>query len=455
MKRIFAWTLALLLLAGCTAHSAVADAPKDAAGPVSAADTAAEADTADAAAEPVTLKLAGIDITGEPIDAMVKAFNQAQDAIVIELTDYGTEFGPEEKERAASLLTTEILAGSRPDLVYFPDLQFWGTSTINLLSPLPFIGQGLLLDLDPYVAQDPDLHPEDILIWDALHQYGGLYLVSDLFSVQTVVCAPSFYADHAGWTIAEYLELEAALPDGCRMFDAMHPAYFLLGIGSRYMQKALDLEQAACDFDNAEFIALLDSATKVREYTPVWDGGVCNQMMKGTLIGCYTDVRAPWSVAFDRTEAGRTEPMAYIGWPTPDGSGGSDIHLLGSLGVMADTAHKDACWQFVKYMIMNPGYIYDKKLEVRNQGFPLYIPAMPENPETLTDPDHLFEPLQSDADAFLALVSQCTTMNFYDDAIMDIILEEAQELLAGNVTAAETAKNIQDRASLYMLEQYG
>lgn len=455
MKRIFAWTLALLLLTGCTAHSAVADAPKDAAGPVSAADTAAEADTADAAAEPVTLKLAGIDITGEPIDAMVKAFNQAQDAIVIELTDYGTEFGPEEKERAASLLTTEILAGSRPDLVYFPDLQFWGTSTINLLSPLPFIGQGLLLDLDPYVAQDPDLQAEDILIWDALHQYGGLYLVSDLFSVQTVVCAPSFYADHAGWTIAEYLELEAALPDGCRMFDAMHPAYFLLGIGSRYMQKALDLEQAACDFDNAEFIALLDSATKVREYTPVWDGGVCNQMMKGTLIGCYTDVRAPWSVAFDRTEAGRTEPMAYIGWPTPDGSGGSDIHLLGSLGVMADTAHKDACWQFVKYMIMNPGYIYDKKLEVRNQGFPLYIPAMPENPETLTDPNRLFEPLQSDADAFLALVDQCTTMNFYDDAIMDIILEEAQELLAGNVTAAETAKNIQDRASLYMLEQYG
>lgn len=443
-KRIFAWLFVLLLLTGCTAGSTVEEAPRE----------AAEA-ASDAAAEPVTLKLAGIDITGEPIDAMVKAFNQAQDAIVIELTDYGTEFGPEEKDRAASLLTTEILAGNRPDLIYFPDLQFWGTSTINLLSPLPFIGQGLLLDLDPYVAQDPDLHAEDILIWDALHQYGGLYLVSDLFSVQTAVCAPSFYADHAGWTIAEYLELEAALPDGCRMFDAMHPAYFLLGIGSRYMQKALDLEHAACDFDNAEFIALLDSATKVRDYTPVWDGGVCNQMMKGTLIGCYTDVRAPWSVAFDRTEAGRTEPMAYIGWPTPDGSGGSDIHLLGSLGVMADTAHKDACWQFVKYMIMNPGYIYDKKLEVRNQGFPLYIPAMPENPETLTDPNRLFEPLQSDADAFLALVDQCTTMNFYDDAIMDIILEEAQELLAGNRTAAETAKNIQERASLYMLEQYG
>lgn len=442
-NRIFACFFVLLLLTGCTAGSTVEEAPREAAESAS-----------DVTAEPVTLKLAGIDITGEPIDAMVKAFNQAQDAIVIELTDYGTEFGLEEKDRAASLLTTEILAGNRPDLVYFPDLQFWGTSTINLLSPLPFIGQGLLLDLDPYVAQVPDLHAEDILIWDALHQYGGLYLVSDLFSVQTAVCAPSFYADHAGWTIAEYLELETALPDGCRMFDAMDPAYFLLGIGSRYMQKALDLEHAACDFDNAEFIALLDSATKVRDYTPVWDGGVCNQMMKGTLIGCYTDVRAPWSVAFDRTEAGRTEPMAYIGWPTPDGSGGSDIHLLGSLGVMADTAHKDACWQFVKYMIMNPGYIYDKKLEVRNQGFPLYIPAMPENPETLTDPNRLFEPLQSDADAFRALAAQCTTMSFYDDAIMDIILEEAQELLAGNVTAAETAKNIQERASLYMLEQY-
>ena len=367
-KRIFAWLFVLLLLTGCTAGSTVTEAPRE----------AAEA-ASDAAAEPVTLKLAGIDITGEPIDAMVKAFNQAQDAIVIELTDYGTEFGPEEKERAASLLTTEILAGNRPDLLYFPDLWFLGTETVNLLSPLPFIGQGLLLDLDPYVAQDPDLHAEDILIWDALHQYGGLYLVSDLFSVQTVVCAPSFYADHAGWTIAEYLELEAALPDGYEMMDAMNPAYFLQGIGSRYMQKALDLEHAACDFDNAEFIALLDSATKVREYKAEWEGkGVCALMMDGTLMGCYTNVQGSWSIAFDRTEAGRTEPMAYIGWPTPDGSGGSDIHLLGSLGVMADTAHKDACWQFVKYMIMHPGYNYD--MEVRNQGFPLYIPAMPENP---------------------------------------------------------------------------
>lgn len=441
-KRIFAWLFVLLLLTGCTAGSTVEEAPREAAESAS-----------DAAAEPVTLKLAGIDITGEPIDAMVKAFNQAQDAIVIELTDYGTEFGPEEKDRAASLLTTEILAGNRPDLLYFPDLWFLGTETVNLLSPLPFIGQGLLLDLDPYVAQDPDLHAEDILIWDALHQYGGLYLVSDLFSVQTVVCAPSFYADHAGWTIAEYLELEAALPDGYEMMDAMNPAYFLQGIGSRYMQKALDLEHATCDFDNAEFIALLDSATKVREYKAEWEGkGVCALMMDGTLMGCYTDVQGSWSIAFDRTEAGRTEPMAYIGWPTPDGSGGSDIHLLGSLGVMADTAHKDACWQFVKYMIMNPGYIYD--MEVRNQGFPLYIPAMPENPETLTDPNRLFEPLQSDADAFRALAAQCTTMSFYDDAVMDIILEEAQELLAGNRTAAETAKNIQERASLYMLEQY-
>ena len=403
-KRIFAWLFVLLLLTGCTAGSTVTEAPREAAESAS-----------DVTAEPVTLKLAGIDITGEPIDAMVKAFNQAQDAIVIELTDYGTEFGPEEKDRAASLLTTEILAGNRPDLLYFPDLWFLGTETVNLLSPLPFIGQGLLLDLDPYVAQDPDLHAEDILIWDALHQYGGLYLVSDLFSVQTVVCAPSFYADHAGWTIAEYLELEAALPDGYEMMDAMNPAYFLQGIGSRYMQKALDLEHAACDFDNAEFIALLDSATKVREYKAEWEGkGVCALMMDGTLMGCYTNVQGSWSIAFDRTE--------------------------------------DACWQFVKYMIMHPGYIYD--MEVRNQGFPLYIPAMPENPETLTDPNRLFEPLQSDADAFRALAAQCTTMSFYDDAVMDIILEEAQELLAGNRTAAETAKNIQERASLYMLEQY-
>ena len=54
--------------------------------------------------------------------------------------------------------------------------------------------------------------------------------------------------------------------------------------------------------------------------------------------------------------------------------------------------------------------------------------------EALTDPSRLFKPLQWDADVFRALVDQCTTMNFYDDAVMDIILAGRRKAASRSTT---------------------
>ena len=44
-------------------------------------------------------------------------------------------------------------------------------------------------------------------------------------------------------------------------------------------------------------------------------------------------------------------------------------------------------------------------------------------------------------------------MAVYDETVVDIIIEEAEEYFAGNRTAEEAAARVQERVSLYVAEQ--
>lgn len=103
-------------------------------------------------------------------------------------------------EDAKTRLHTELIVGKLPDMLVF-----------DQLSPLLYLGKGLLLDLDPYVAQDKDVSGEDFLCWNALHEYGGLYILAKQFIVETLMCSQDFYAAHRGWSIADYLSIEQSL----------------------------------------------------------------------------------------------------------------------------------------------------------------------------------------------------------------------------------------------------
>ena len=63
--------------------------------------------------------------------------------------------------------------------------------------------------------------------------------------------------------------------------------------------------------------------------------------------------------------------------------------------------------------------------------------------------------VRMDANNLLQRIRAYGKMGFYDEAVLNIILEEADAMVEGNATAEEVARLVQDRASLYMMEQYG
>lgn len=452
MKRWIAlWLVVLLCLTACGAQR-TAEEPQKATEEVEA--EAPEAEPVEA--EKIEITLGGLAFDNSLLRQFVNQFNKTPSPYCVKLVDYRNK--AEDALQAQQVLQTEILAGKSPDMICFDSGS--REQEIDGISPLPLIAKGLLVDMDSLIIKDSKTDEQKIAIWDALHEYGGMYLMAPLFTIKTVYCAPSTLEEHQGWTVQEYLQMEDALEPDQIMMYYMSPDEFLTQIGGRYMRNALDLEHASCNFDCEEFIGILNAACQVKSYdTAKQDSADLNandgsfrsvpeRMLDGSLIACAVELRSPWDVSFDRYRSGGT-PMAYIGWPTPDGSYGSDINLVFPIGISAQTEYAEGCWEFISYILRN-AIVLDAF-----SGSPSYLPRRMQALEAANEQGSKWKTEEPDLEQMYALAASCQNLAYYDEAILNIILEEAGVMFEGNATAEEVAQRVQDRASLYMMEQYG
>lgn len=447
--------LAAVLFTACSARTQP-DAPVEqaaaAASDRSTTDTPAKAPEIDEATGKIRLTLAGIRMDSSGWRALAEGFNAQSDTYIVELKDYymgdeSSDFSDPDQMRAdvadaETLLHTELIAGKLPDMLAF-----------DSLSPLPYLTKGLLLDLDPYLAADEELPAEELLCWNALHEYGGLYILGRSFYVDALSCTQEFYETHKNWTIAEYLEVESSLRSDQQMIYYMSPEDFLTQMGGQYLAKALDLEHAACDFDNPEFISILNGmlAAGAYELSEEVETPAAKRIENGQLICCAVWLDAPSQVVYDRNDGGRQ--LSYIGWPTADGSCGSVVNLSGAISAFAATASPEGCWEFIKYAVT-----HDADGMFAGFGSPVYLPLLQKSVEEWNVDPLLIPELKitdEDMTVYLDAVNDAPAMAYRDEAVMNIIQEECAPLLRGEGTAADAAKRIQSRASLYMTEQYG
>ena len=140
--------------------------------------------------------------------------------------------------------------------------------------------------------------------------------------------------------------------------------------------------------------------------------------------------------------------ISYIGWPTVDGSNGTDIRLTQAVGINKATKNIEGCWEFVKYLLKNPILIDNAS------GMPTYAPLVSEDLEMLNSGEPKFKTTEEDMEIVINLAKESEQLTYYDEEVMNIILNESSAFIQGNTSASETAKRIQSRVSLYMKEQY-
>lgn len=369
----------------------------------------------------------------------VSAFNNLDSEYFIDIVDY-SDGGAYAADQAVTRLGTEIMSGKVPDMICF-----------NSISPYALIARGLLADLREFMEADNEVSEEDIAVAKAIDTGGGIYYISDSFYLETLVGRYSQFGDRYGWTLSEYLDIENGLSQDTDMIYNMTKETFLERVASRYIRTPVDWEAGKCDFDNSDFIEILNASARIREnpenannmsfgYGPTKVG-------QGSRIASLSWVNSVWKLSYEVAMAGCD--LSFIGWPTADGSCGSDIYLNDPVGVMAQSDNRDGCWEFIKYILTNADLDSD-------DGLPIYIPALQAKIERAKkDKDVPVKMTDADGERFIDLVSAVENTTLYDDTLLSIIMNESGAFFAGNRTAEQTAMLIQGRASLYVAEQYG
>lgn len=365
---------------------------------------------------------------------LVAEFNNSGSGYTVQLVDY-SDGGAPDADSAQTKLNTEIMSGKRPDMLCF-----------GQINPYPYIGHGLLAELSELLNADGEIAADDLAIKNALSLDGKIYYLSGEFSFETLVGRYSDFGERFGWTLAEYLDIEQDLDSDIDVIYNMTTDTFIDRIMSRYIRSAVDWESGTCDFDNAEFTALLTAGGQIRE-TPENSSDMSygygpTKVGEGTMVTSLSWVDSVWKLAYEEQAAGCK--LSFIGWPTADGSCGTDAHLVTPIGIMNSSANIGGCLEFIKFMLLNPGA--DK--------LPVYSQILRERLEAAeADGSGSVQLSADDAGRFLALVSEIDNAAIYDDAILNIIWEESEAFFAGDKSAEEAVKLIQSRASIYVAEQ--
>lgn len=373
------------------------------------------------------------------VKVAVADFNRQSSEYTIVINDY-SEDGAYDTNTAITRLNTDIISGKYPDLMLFSEL-----------SPFAYINKGYLLDLYQFIDNDAEIKREAIAILKQLEVGDGVFYLCNTFMIETLVALNSEFGDATGWTLDKYLEIEKNMPPNSETLYNNTKAQFLRKISARYLRSAVDWETGRCDFDNSIFISILEASNRIKENPEnpkemdFTYGSV--RVAKKTLVAASTWSETVSKLAYEEKMAGCR--LSFIGWPTVDGSCGSDIHVFAPVGICSQSNYPEACWDFLKFML--------KGVDIDSPGrLPVYMPYLQKQIEKakLEAPPGGAKMTDEDAQRFLALLNEIDNVAIYDETVLGIIDEEASAFFAGEKTAEETASIIQSRVQLYVSEQF-
>ncbi len=401
-------------------------------------------------------------------------FNRHNDKVRIQVLDY-SEYNDDENEdydAGRTKLLTEIMSGQMPDML--------------LLDQLPYrqlASKGLLEDLYPYIDSDPELKREDYFpnVLQAMEVNGGLYQITSGFNIQTLIGATQVVGDKPGWTYQELQNALATMPEGCDAMDLYTTRGDLLQtLLCADLNHYVDWTEGKCYFDSQDFIDLLEFTARFPAEIPddlEWES-TTTRLAQGRQMLTSASLYSVDSIIWQDVQFGE-KGCTYIGYPTNEGVG-SYMYLSTGYAMSSKCSDKEAAWAFMRSVItedaqrnswdgiplslkvyrekleqaMTPEYQTDEKgnylLDEKGQKIPQPIGSIwMEGGEEYM----VYNMTQEQADKLWEAVSTCTKLMESDNAIYDIVFEQAQAFYSGQKSAQDVAKLIQSKVTIYVNEQ--
>lgn len=457
----------------------------------------------DPSKEKKIITLATLNMDSE-MRTLISDFNKNSSEYRIKVTDYSEYNTGDDYTAGITKLNTEIIAGRVPDII-----------AVGYFMPIDqYAAKGILEDLTPYIERDLG---KDALVEDFFKTLrddnGKLYEAYSAFTMQTLVGLRSVVGDEADWSFKKLQEAFATLPEGASIvgdYYSRSSALYMFLYSN--MDKFVNWETGKCTFDSQDFIDLLETVKTfpadediksndgetayVSDQVKVLTG---KQLLSNANAYSLTDFRANTFYAYGKDD------ISFVGYP---GTGAAFSAVGMGYAISAKSENKEAAWQFVSRILTEDyqngqnkyGYyngfptneaVFDKMMEaeatptfdenavisstyvVGNNGTssdgglgerePYYSGAtndkgVHEQPKTTYGfggdfTVEIYAMTEQEKEVVLGLLKNTTTFMRYDSSLSDIINEEIQPFFKGEKSAADAAKMIQSRATIYVNEQ--
>lgn len=409
----------------------------------------------------------------------VLRFNRSREDVHIDVADY-SEYNNEESgwTAGATKLKTEILSGHMPDIL-----------DLNGMPARQLAARGLLLDQGALLDADEELSREDYLgnVLDAMTEGELLFAIPASFTVQTLVGARRVVGDTPGWSYTELMAALGTMPEGCAVLsESTERAEVLRMMLGLDMDRFVDWSRGEVHFDSPEFLEVLQFTKDFPEefdwenyeYTEESDDeyrishGL--QMLATCQLYSFENL-----LYYQQLFGGSDDACTLIGYPCTEGNG-AVMSVFQAYGISKDCKNTGAAWDFLRGFLTED--YQDSNLL---SGFPVSRAVLEKKARSATEPQYytdmdgnpildengekqrmaidwywdgesyreIYTCSESLVKSVLDVLMNTTCMLDSNDAVYDIVTEQAQAYYAGQKSAEEVARLIQSKANIYVNEQ--
>ena len=414
----------------------------------------------------------------------VVAFNKASDTHRIELKTYlnlssMTSSDYENYEQyisdAQTRMLNDITGKNPPDII---------VATEGYINKDVLVEKGILEELTPYLEQ-AGYQVEDF-VQGVVNSYavdGKLYMLPSRFTASTLMADSAIVGDKAGWTLKEALEILKNLPAGVSYSSYTTPQSFVQQCLMYGYSMFVDEQKGTCNFDSDEFKAVLEMAkTFPKEY--IHDEDAMSpplRVQNGEILTWDMNIYNLQEIQMGLAVFGDKKPT-FIGYPGVAGNGALIQGTGGNYAICTKSEYKDVAADFIIDIITEPydtedysswglpvlqkdlesyieseleiEYIKDEKGELilDEEGNP--IPEKGYGGVGYGDWEYTYRPCtREEADIMLEIINgACATNGSFNTAIYSLIMEDVEAYLNDQRSVDDVAALIQNRVSLYLME---
>jgi len=386
------------------------------------------------------------------IDVQIKEYSAAQ------VSDGGVNLAmdPASVEKYVNTVGTEVLSGKGADIISLQRLPY-----------AKYVEKKALADLNDFIAKDDSFDKKAYYanIMDALKMGEGLYSMPLGFSLsmmigdELAIQEAGVKIDDSSWTWDKFADLAGQLVkdnDGDGKPDiyaitSSEPESFLVNLMKDQYGKYVDAASGKADFDSESFRGLLEQVKSM------YDAGIISaetatwgeQFFSPWMANSPEDLVLYPKVAYE--EGGKV-------FRKPGGGKGIAFTASSLFGINANSKMQQEAWDFMKFLLSEDmqsfpefkGFPMNKS--VAEKVFDTVQMSIKEGKTKLIN-GFVPEPLSDgEMQKLKDLVSNADTFAQTDSKIVSIVAEEATSYFAGQKSAEEVGKLIQNRVTTYLNE---